>query len=331
MPKMLAHFDRFKVAYDTQVLELAYRLRNKKNEYRHILSREAVFKRNESGEVVQVIGIGVDLTDLKEAQEEHLQLNKVLEEKNMELEQSNKELASFNFIASHDLQEPLRKIQTFCAYLLKEENSISDNSRMFLNRMQQAATNMRILINDLLTFSQTGVHQKELDSVDLNDILQEVKSSLKTVIDEKKAAIVSTKLPLVKGISFQLHQLFANLVGNAIKYSKPNTEPVITITSKMIISANMEGLHPGCQYWRLSFKDNGVGFEQKYADKIFELFQRLHSKTEYPGTGIGLAICKKIVQNHGGNIRAIAQPGEGSVFEVFLPFSKVLHSSLEMV
>jgi hypothetical protein len=329
MSKVMEHFKRCEGAADPHVLGLEYRLRNKHGKYRHILSREAVFKRSENGEVEQMIGIGIDITDIKMAKEEHIILNKVLAEKNRELEQSNKELASFNFMASHDLQEPLRKIQTFCSFLLKEESLNSNSSKMFLGRMQQAATGMRTLINDLLTFSQTSLQQKEITSVNLSDILEEVKFSLKASIDEKEAIISAAKLPVVKGIKFQLYQLFQNLIGNAIKYSKPNVAPMISITSDIIKGARIESLQPGDLYWHLCIKDNGIGFDQEYANTIFELFQRLHTKSDYPGTGIGLAICKKIIQNHHGHIRASAQPDEGATFEIFLPVAKVLQPAEE--
>ncbi|MBD0333170.1 MAG: PAS domain S-box protein, partial [Chitinophagaceae bacterium] len=302
LPRLSAHYKMFREGAKTDVLELEYRVRNENGEYRHIFIRETVFKRNEKGEPSQVLGIGVDLTQLKAAEEEHLQLNKILEEKNKELEQSNKELASFNHIASHDLQEPLRKIQTFSNYLLKDETLISAHGKLFLHRMHVAVSGMRNLIKDLLTFSETSVLQEEFDSVDLNAILREVKSSLKTIIEEKEAIIISTRLPSIKGLSYQLQQLFTNLLGNALKYNTPGITPEISITSKLITAGDISGLQPGHQYWLVSFKDNGLGFEQEYADKIFELFQRLHSKTDYPGTGIGLAICKKIVENHGGHI-----------------------------
>jgi signal transduction histidine kinase len=168
--------------------------------------------------------------------------------------------------------------------------------------------------------------KQELEPVDLNDILKLAKSSLRASLDEKMAIMNTSDLPIIQGVSFQMQQLFENIIGNAVKYSIPGMVPVVTITTKGISAAYAKtiGLRPDWSYHCISVQDNGIGFEQQYADKIFELFQRLHSKNEYPGTVLGLAICKKIVQNHGGHIKATSKLGEGSVFEIFLPVAKVL-------
>ena len=191
--------------------------------------------------------------------------------------------------------------------------------------MQKAAARMRALINDLLTFSKIDIEKEEPEQVDLNSILKIAQCTLKSAIDEKGAVIIADELPEVKGVSFKLQQLFENIIGNAIKYCAPGVVPVVNITCEKVLTdkeATM-GLQPDTAYYHLCFKDNGIGFEQEYADKIFELFQRLHNLNEYPGTGLGLAICKKIVQNLGGHIQASSTPGEGSVFEVYLPVDEV--------
>jgi signal transduction histidine kinase len=187
--------------------------------------------------------------------------------------------------------------------------------------MQLAAGRMRILISDLLSFSKVNMEQTELELVNLNEVKEQALFSLKAAVDEKEASIKAHDLPVVQGISFQLQQLFENVIGNAVKYCEPGITPVVNITCNKVLGGEKvgSGLHSERVYYQICFKDNGIGFEQQYADKIFELFQRLHNKSEYPGTGLGLAICKKIVQNHGGHIQAISEPGEGSVFEIFLP------------
>ncbi len=314
LPVVMENLTRLKTAKDEEVLEIEYRVLNKHGEYRHQYGWETVFKRNIKGEVEQIIGVALDVTDLKKAEIE-------LKEKNKALQHSNEELASFNYIASHDLQEPLRKIQTFGNYLEETETGLSDQGKCSLQRMQMAATRMRNLINDLLSFSRIDRVKQEQEPVDLNDVLKLAKSSLGASLNEKNARINACELPMIQGVSFQMQQLFENIIGNAVKYCAPGVIPVVTITTQDISAAHAKsiGLRPDWSYHCISFQDNGIGFEQQYADKIFELFQRLHGKNEYPGTGLGLAICKKIVQNHGGHIQAKSKPGEGSVFEIFLP------------
>ncbi|MCU7552033.1 PAS domain S-box protein [Chitinophagaceae bacterium LB-8] len=318
---LIGLFEKFKqydTAADDYIMELEYRVRNKEGQYRYMFTREAIFKRNENGVPEQFIGVTVDVTDIKMAEKE-------LREKNLALQQSNEELASFNYIASHDLQEPLRKIQTFGNFLEETETGLTDQGKSSLKRMQMAAARMRTLINDLLAFSRVSMVKEEMEQVDLNEVLEQAKSSLRTALNEKGARIDGCELPKVQGVSFQLQQLFENIIGNAVKYCEPGQTPVVTITTKEVSTEQAEalGLLPGWTYHCISLQDNGIGFEQQYADKIFELFQRLHTKSEYPGTGLGLAICKKIVQNHGGHIQAVSNPGDGAVFEIFLPAENV--------
>jgi PAS domain S-box-containing protein len=322
LPALSEKLKKHETATDDAMMELEYRIRNKEGQYRHMFTREAIFKRNQNGVPEQFIGVTVDVTDIKMAEKE-------LREKNLALQQSNEELASFNYIASHDLQEPLRKIQTFGNYLEETEKGLSDQGKSSLRRMQMAAARMRNLINDLLAFSRVSMVKEELAQVNLNDILKQAKSSLRTSLNEKGARIETCDLPMVQGVSFQLQQLFENMIGNSVKYCEPGVAPVVTIASKEVSTEQAEalGLLPGWTYQCISLQDNGIGFDQQYADKIFELFQRLHTKSEYPGTGLGLAICKKIVQNHGGHIQATSKPGEGAVFEIFLPVSDVLETA----
>jgi len=257
-----------------------------------------------------------------EGELERLRSEKLLAAKNVELERQNAELASFSYIASHDLQEPLRKIQAFSSRIMEKEMSLlSETARDYFSRITGAAARMQNLIEDLLSYSRTNTSEIIFTSCDLNQILSEVKSDLRDNIAEKNVVIESTPLPTLQIFPVQFHQLFLNLLVNAIKYSKPAVPPVISITAQLVSekAIQTEGPVPVSAYWKISVADNGIGFEQKHAHKIFDLFQRLHGRSEYEGTGIGLAICKKIVQNHHGYITATAQPGVGSIFDIFVP------------
>lgn len=248
--------------------------------------------------------------------------SRALEERNHQLEQSNKELASFNHIASHDLQEPLRKIQTFISRIFeKEMHHLSESGKEYFNRIQSAAARMRVLIDDLLLFSRTNKAEKVFEREDLNLLLENVKIEMAEVIEEKNVIIEYDELPVLNVISFQIKQLFINLIGNSIKYSKKDIPPHINIHCTVVVASEEPLLKTESykKYYKITFADNGIGFDQQHADNIFILFHRLHHLTEYSGTGIGLSICKKIVENHHGFIFAESKPDEGSIFIVYLP------------
>jgi signal transduction histidine kinase len=262
-----------------------------------------------------LLGINFDITD------EHL-LNIELQERNKELEKSNKELASFNHVASHDLQEPLRKIQTFISRVSDADKAVmSDSAKNYITKIESSAKRMRVLIDDLLLFSRTNTTKKEFIKMNLNELLDNAESELAETIEEKKAVIRTNKLPKLAVIPYQIEQLFINLIGNSLKYSRPGVEPEISITSEKVNSADYpEILEQSIKkFHKITFTDNGMGFDPQFKETIFILFQRLHSKTDYPGTGIGLAICKKIVENHKGHITANSTLEKGSEFTVFLP------------
>ena len=262
-----------------------------------------------------LLGINFDITD------EHL-LNIELQERNRELEKSNKELASFNHVASHDLQEPLRKIQTFISRVSEADKAVmSQSARDYIAKIEVSAKRMRVLIDDLLLFSRTNTTKKEFIKSNLNELLQNAEAELTEIIQEKKASISASKLPKLEVIPYQIEQLFINLIGNSLKYNRPGNAPEISIESEKVLSADYPDLLEQSvkKFHKITFKDNGMGFDPQFKETIFILFQRLHSKTDYPGTGIGLAICKKIVENHKGYILADSTPNVGSVFTVFLP------------
>jgi signal transduction histidine kinase len=245
-----------------------------------------------------------------------------LAEKNLELERSNSELESFNYIASHDLQEPLRKIQAFSQRIMeKDQSSFSEITKDYFDRIVNAASRMQSLIDALISYSRTNSSGTVFELTDLNKLLADVKTDLQDSIEEKKVIIENNKLPSVKVVPHQFVQLFSNLISNAIKYSKPGIAPHIIINAKNMAGKEIHEpeVNKSIFYWKISIEDNGIGFEQQYRNKIFELFQRLHGKEDYVGTGIGLAICNKIIRNHGGFITAFGNPDIGAIFNIYLP------------
>ena len=277
----------------------------------------------------QLATVGIILTDFtekKKNEEVILKYQNDLETKNRELIQSNTELASFTYIASHDLQEPLRKIQTFSNRILDKENeNFSAGTRDYFERITAASSRMQNLITALLNYSRTTSSDIDYMPADLNEIVKEVKNNLREYFEESGTVIEVARLPELNVIPHQINQLFTNILINALKYRKPGIKPLIKIDADMVALPEIESKPSGYtdNYWKISISDNGIGFEQKYEDKIFELFQRLHTNAEYEGTGVGLAICKKIVQNHNGFIKAIGEPGTGSIFNVYLPIKNL--------
>lgn len=248
-----------------------------------------------------------------------------LKHRNEELKKNVKELSEFNQVASHDLQEPLRKIQTFISRINdQDKENMSDTGKDYMMRIERAANRMRVLINDLLQYSRANKSEVKLIQTNLNEVLINSLVELSQNIEGKKAVINYTDLPIVNGIPFQLQQLFTNLISNSLKYSKENSTPIIDISYSEVIAKNENWLNDKStkKYYKINIIDNGIGFEQDHAGKIFSLFTRLHGKTEYHGTGVGLAICKKIIQNHNGCIYAQSTPNEGATFSIYLPISK---------
>jgi len=290
-----------------------YKVLRSDQQLRHFKSTGKLLMDQQGSKIL--LGINFDITD------EHL-LNIELQERNRELEKSNKELASFNHVASHDLQEPLRKIQTFISRISETDKAvISDSAKDYITKIEVSAKRMRILIDDLLLFSRTNTTKKEFIKSNLNELLQNAQTELTEVIEEKKAIITSSKLPKLDVIPYQIEQLFINLIGNSLKYNQPGLIPEITIQSEKVLSTEYPDLleQNVKKFHKITFTDNGLGFDPQFKETIFVLFQRLHSKTDYPGTGIGLAICKKIVENHKGHIIADSEPNKGTTFTVFLP------------
>ena len=270
------------------------------------------------------VGIIVtDQTRLKLHERTILQYQRELEQKNIELAQNNSELSSFTYIASHDLQEPLRKIQTFCNLINAGSNEeLPTVTRDYFQRILKASTRMQNLISSLLNYSRMNSRGMDFEMTDLNNLLDEASGNIREMLEESHAVIEHEPLPVIPCVPMQINQLFTNLILNSIKYKAAGTPPLIQISAHPAQPGEInspELVNSEINYWKIIFSDNGIGFEPQYADRIFELFQRLHSRFEYEGTGIGLAICKKIVQNHKGFIYADGKPGLGASFVIYLP------------
>jgi hypothetical protein len=261
------------------------------------------------------IGVNADVTD------QFLKDNE-LEDKLFDLERSNKELSAFNYVASHDLQEPLRKVQVFISRIkLTYFDVLPGNAKDYFIRIEMATNRMQKLINDLLLFSRTNKANKSFEKTNLNEILDMTKQELMERIEEKKAVVQSSILPTLEAIPFQIQQLFNNIMGNSLKYAKSDEDLKITIATKIVSGQDVpyHVIENTNKYYKISISDNGIGFDQQYANSIFTIFHRLHDNKVYSGTGIGLAICKKIVENHKGCITAEGTIGEGATFNIFLP------------
>ena len=244
-----------------------------------------------------------------------------LEINNAMLVRSNEELQEFNYISSHDLQEPLRKIQTFVSLLQKSETgAMTESGKRYLDKISESANRMRLLIDDLLAYSETDKRIRQFEHVAIEPILRKVLDDLHEEIDENAAVIEIGNVCSATVVPFQIAQLFYNIIGNSLKYASKDRQIKIDIEAEIIEGNTTE--YPELEdrkYCRITISDNGIGFDPKYNEKIFGLFQRLHCKTEYGGTGVGLAIVKKIVENHNGIVIADSRIDKGSRFSIFLP------------
>lgn len=248
--------------------------------------------------------------------------NEEKEKRAAELIRINNELLAFAYVSSHDLQEPLRNIQMFSSLIVEKEfSTLSDSAKGYFTRIQDATKRMRALIEDLISYSQLGNDEHVFEVADLRVVVDEVMAGLKDRIEAKLAVIESSIHCNANVIPFQLRQLVHNLVANSLKFSKTDVPPRISISSRIVQGSelNIEGLLPNERYCHLSVRDNGIGFDPKYSKQIFEVFQRLHGRELYGGTGIGLAIVQKIVNNHHGIIIATGIPEKGATFDIYFP------------
>jgi signal transduction histidine kinase len=262
-----------------------------------------------------------EIADRKISEEKVRNLNSVLLDNIARLESANKDLDNFAFMASHDLQEPLRKIRIFSDRLnVKFGDVLEEDGRMNIERIQKSCERMQALIDDILTFSKLSNESKSFQNSDLDALVHDILSEMDGYIREKKAKITVEKLPFVFGNPGLIRSMFYNLISNALKYSKREEDPVILIRAEEVMAVD-ENMHDGKlkTYCRIYIEDNGIGFDQQYADQIFGMFKRLHQNSEYEGTGIGLSICKKIAEEHNGSISVTSMVGQGSTFIVSLP------------
>jgi light-regulated signal transduction histidine kinase (bacteriophytochrome) len=277
-------------------------------------------------ELEEGVSLSIILTDLttqKETQEQLSWNNKKLEEINKELEASNHDLQQFASVASHDLQEPIRKIQIFSNMLKARQTELTPDSKKYLEKIIDSSVRMKALIVDILSYSALSAGYDHVDCIDLNDMLLELKEDFELTIQEKNAKIISGVLPCIDVNKGQIRQVFQNIISNALKFTKPGEPPIVEITSKTIKEKSFDSVEDEQgDYCLISVKDGGIGFDEKYVGNIFALFARLNSKDKYEGTGIGMAIAKKIIEKHNGMITATSKEGEGSTFKIILPIKQ---------
>ena len=312
--------------------EIEYRLCGGGGRYRWFLAR-ALPMYNDQGEIAKWFGTCTDITDRKE-QTEELELRvaertQALAEANCRLQRSNSDLEQFAYVASHDLQEPLRKITTVGSRLEKKyAETLGDDGKMLLGIMTNATERMKLLIESLLTFSRMARKVETREQVNLNRIMENIISDYELKIMETASRIEYDPLPVLEGVPQQMHQLFQNLLSNSLKFAEPNVPPLIQMRSEIIDAQEQEDLklNRNRTYYKITFEDNGIGFEEEYAEKIFTIFQRLHGAAQYQGAGIGLSICRQVVENHGGTITAQGRLGTGSLFTIILPGQQTQNS-----
>jgi PAS domain S-box-containing protein len=303
--------------------QIEHRIQMKDGSYRWFLSRSHPQK-DRDGNVIKFFGSATDIHSAKEQstflEEEVKRRTQELSELNTDLLLSNKELQQFAHVASHDLKEPLRKIKTFAGRLSQDElNLFSDKSKLFLEKINSASDRMAAMIEGVLNYSVLNAREQNILPVDLNEVIKNIETDLELPIAQKNAVVSYSELPTVEGSSILLYQLFYNLVNNSLKFSRPDVAGRIALTSEFT-GTEQNGF--AC----IRIKDNGIGFEQEFAERIFESFTRLNSKDHYEGTGLGLSLCKRIAERHGGSIAAFGEPGVGSVFEIMLPLKQLKKS-----
>jgi PAS domain S-box-containing protein len=298
--------------------EIEHRIINAEGNVKYVTLRGHIYY-DDQGKVQRIMGMLADRTEIITYQNE-------LECRLTALNKSNRDLEQFAYVASHDLQEPLRKIIAFGERLAKKyKDQLGSEGQFFVDRMTGAAQRMHALIEDLLAYSRASRQTESYASVNLNELVKNVLEDLEVKIQEKKASVTLDELPAVEAQSVQMHQLFLNLIENALKFTKPGTTPKIAIQVRKTApyEAPVIGqLNPNENYFEFIISDNGIGFEAEYAERIFTIFQRLHGRAEYAGTGLGLAICRKIVESHHGFIEAQGKPGEGAKFIFYLPVTQ---------
>ena len=298
-----------------QNVDIEYRRYDKLGNEIVILTKTLI-KKDINGQPISVFGIDMNISDIRTTQNN-------LKIQNQRLSEVNAELNSFNYIASHDLKEPLRKIQMFSDRIIQhEKDNLSEKTKAYFDRILHVTNHMQQLIDSLLVFSKVSESSDlEFSPVDLNTVLANIEDIYSEHIIEKNAVITKSNLPIILGVPEQVAQVFNNLISNSLKFARHGEQPNIHVSAKKERNTTINNVN--VDYWKIDITDNGIGFEPEYEQKIFEIFQRLHSKTEYDGTGIGLSICKKIMQKHDGYIQATSKLNEGSVFSLYFPIKKI--------
>lgn len=276
--------------------------------------------KNEQSEIYGVLIVIHDVSRQEEYANALQDMNLLLQQQNIELEQRNEEISTFAFVASHDLKEPLRKIHTFSDWLLERETeNLSTKGQDFLKRLNLSVNRLNMLIDDILVLTKIHTDTRNNEDINLNEVLKAVEEDLEEMISKTRTSIISEPLPTITSNRNQLFYLFKNIIHNAIKFQKPGNKPFIEISADFERNVNNPLAQPKQEYLKLAFHDNGIGFDQKYERKIFKMFQQLHARGEYSGTGMGLAICRKIMENNKGFITVESIPGDGSVFYCYFP------------
>ncbi len=296
------------------MIQYECRMKHKDGDYRWLLVREIVFKSNDNGTITQIIGAALDISRRKD-------MEKTILQNAHQLEQSNASLEEFAYVASHDLKEPLRKISTFGDRLVASQaDRLSDDGKIYLTKIVDASQRMQNMISDLLAISMISGN-KGFEKTSLQKILEETLQTLEYKIEQQKAVIRYEVLPEASVVASQFRQLFQNLIANSLKFVREDVQPVISVDCKMMTPDETAAyqLRKAPAYLQLRFTDNGIGFEKEYAQKIFAIFHRLHGRSEYEGSGIGLAICKKIAEHHGGVIFAGGELEKGASFTIIIP------------
>ena len=309
--------------------QIKHRLKSRDGDYRWQLNR-AIPQRNDHGKIVMWVGAITNIHNQKIMEE---QLEKQVRESmhslleaNFNLKHSNNDLEQFAYIATHDLKEPIRKIRTYSSWILKQfGNDLPDEANDYVTKIENASERMSKLIDDLLEYSILLRPREALEVIDLNDILDHVLEDFDLLIKEKKAVVNRRDLPSLQAVPVQMQQLFYSLLGNALKFTADDRQPVITITARTPAERELLELHLDIDisYVEIIFADNGIGFEQEYAERVFTIFKRLNSRKKFSGTGIGLALCQKIVLYHHGLIYVKAKENEGASFHILLPVEDV--------
>ena len=321
VPVIITHLEDLKNSADGEVFEIEYRLKAADGSFRWFSDRNTVFKRDSSGTPIEKIGIAQDITERKNTEKE-------LKESNISLRYANENLQQFASIAAHDLQEPLRKIQLFTSVIKAQwTEHLPAEGQLVLHKINKAAARMSQLIKEVLDYSKIAYEGKEFAQTDLHLVLQNVFDDLDLLTEETGAQIIyNEQLPVVEANPLQIHQLFSNIITNAIKYREKERRLKIRVSATHLTPNELlkyPQLVQSGNYIQISISDNGIGFEQVYAEQIFHLFERLHNDEQFEGTGVGLALCKKITETHNGHIFALSEEGVGTEFQIILPIKQL--------